>query len=1324
MVVSRRLISLGLPVLVGVMLYACAGPKGGNVGTMETVTDPGDLVSGKILQLPEGVVKLSEFKVPAGAWVYGAGFDKTIVDAEGKDVAFIIDGVGERDDDFTIIGGLTIRNAGSAGIRVSNAHDVYIHDVRITGPVVGISVSDSGLVDISLCVIDGGNAGISMKNVTDSVVVNNTIARLGSACLGLSDVMDTVVFNNIFADTSTAVIVSGKRDGLVIDYNLHACFAAGKIDGQIARPWLATWKTVSGYDKHSVATGVVFADPDNGDFTPVSMLSWQPGVSTVSRWGVAELAGRDAPKRGIVGKRFDDEDDYTGRVGLGAYHVPINKSAYATDGKFTIQSDEGTKSAGVFTPDGKLVRYLFHDLPLPAGTYDFHLAGQTQLGEAIPAGQYEVRVVEADLGVEYRGFLGSLGSGNTPLDANSLSLVDVAWGSDGQLLLCNSWSEKAMNLVKMDLSTGKGQWAFKGSEFSVGVASDGKGTAYIIRRTSHWSEPINFQVSRVDETDGKPILDEQKNTGATFEGLTKSVNLSSVAFLNGRLYIGDPDANQVLVVDVATMKPLPSISFSSQAGGTRSVTADTKRNLLWAVNNAHIVFAFTPDGTVKHEYSFDGEETDARTLAVAVAGDLLAVADAATGKVSIHDITDPDKAVLKRQIGTGDGPYGPWQADRFIFQAGHNGETLDCHLALKPDGTVAVLGPVFGHLGVFDPAGKPIYHALAHFGNSPVLPHWKTDTKLIIEVSGRMSFWIDTEKQTSGMDAYWGIPKSAVEMVGAFESDGKRFGVFRYQPIGVPRPSGIVICRVEGYTYVPVSLYLPVVGEEKTVWRVHHDLRVDETGETIASDEGTEVAFERVPLSRWISVTAAGDIISTGSVQLGMRWKFTGLDAKGVPQYEVGPDLNLKWSGPELTSPYFFDKKNPIRQSETLEMPGDQGTAACLVFTDTLQTMGFSNSGATDLARFAPDGTLLWLRPMNELAPVLGLKPLGTHLMTSYGHEAWWMLLTNDGLNIGSFGTPAEWNWEGYWLDHPDHTNAFIGKDGRTHIIAGDYMITMTHWLVVTGEETIKHSKFPLTIGADKAKQLASRAVQAYQPTPKSPPPQITIKKLDKPLTMDGDLTKWRRAVPTPQVLVTHDTGMGITSPMDQSAVIRVGWHGTSLYFQLLVFDDVIAEHQTPDKFYKQDGFQMTFNGFQEGGFAFSGATLGDGTEFLFRNRFFLANFNLALDPKHAPRKYFVLDNAKDVTERKYIESIYGVDLSECKVRVYEFAIPIDETSYADDPETLSKMQPFQSGLKFWIGFMLNDVDTIGSDEQPFAVWPSTYFMFATPDKGAIAVLE
>ena len=1291
------------------------------------VTDPAELTADHVLQLPEGVIKLSEFSVPKGAVVIGKGFDKTIVDAEGKDVAFVVDGVSGVE-----ISNLTIRNAGSAGIRVNNASNVSIVRVRVTGPVVGIGVSDSSKVYITSCIISHGNAGISFKNVSGSTVRNNTIARLGSTCMGLSDVTDTVVFNNIFADASTALVVSGQRTGLVIDYNLHACFAAGKIDSQLARAYLPPWQTVSGFDQHSVATGVVFKDPDNGNFTPISMLSWQPGVATTSRWGIQALAGREAATWDITVKsRFWRADDDGVRVDLGAIVVPRNEKTYAADGQFTILSDAGTKSAGVFTKDGRLIRYLFHDLPLAKGTYDFHLPGQTQLGAAIPAGEYEVRVVEANIDVEYRGFTGNLGAGNTVLDSNSLHLSYIGWSGDGQLLLGNDWSEKAMNLVKVDPATGKGLWGFKGSSGQFGVTADGKGTVYLIRRTSDWSKPANFQITRLDEKTGQPILDEHNNAGATFDDLTKSIRIGGAAFLNGVIYICDPDANQLLAIDVATMKALPPVELPNLDGN--SIAADAKRGLLWTVaKHRDGVIAIKPDGTIEHRHLLVKN-----ALAVAVAGDQLAVADANSGKVFIYDISDPAKPVQKRQIGTGDGPYGPWQADRFTFQVGLYNQTPYARLAMKPDGSLAVMGPAFGQLSVFDAKGKPVYHAMGTFGNGPTLPNWNghaptgvtTDRVVFFENSGQMSYWVDTAKNTTGMDAFWGIPptcRNIGDLIGAFESDGKRFGVFRYKAPADGR-TGVMVCRYDGYVAVPVSLYLQAGGGDGG-WVVRHD----PSGKGVIdpnSKDGTPIAFPGQPLMRWMVTNPSGDIFTIGTMsppQLAMRWKFKGLDDKGVPIYDVGPDLALKRKDQAITNPYDFDKTTGISQSDTWEMPDGQGTAVGAVISDTIQGTGFSNSGGTDLARFAPDGELLWFRPMNEVAPVYGAKPLGKYMMTTYGHEAWWMMVTNDGLGMGQFGTPAAYNWCGAWIDHPDTPIAFIGKDGRTHLITGDYFNTMVHWMTLTGEDTVKHAAYPLTIDDAKAAQLAARPKQPYQPTAKPQPSEVIVKKLDKPLPMDGDLAKWRTAVPAPQILVTPATATGgINSPTDLSAVIRIAYHGDTLFFQLLVFDDVIAQHQPWNKFHQQDSFQMTFNGFLQG-FAFSGATLADGTEFLFRNRFFLTKMDLWLDKDLAPRKYRVLDNARDVTERKYIESIYGEDMSACKVRLYEFAIPVNEKTYSYDgvvDPALERMK-MKSGLKFWIGFMLNDVDTIGVDAQPYAVWPSTYGMFATEDKGATAVLE
>jgi hypothetical protein len=95
-----------------------------------------------------------------------------------------------------------------------------------------------------------------------------------------------------------------------------------------------------------------------------------------------------------------------------------------------------------------------------------------------------------------------------------------------------------------------------------------------------------------------------------------------------------------------------------------------------------------------------------------------------------------------------------------------------------------------------------------------------------------------------------------------------------------------------------------------------------------------------------------------------------------------------------------------------------------------------------------------------------------------------------------------------------------------------------------------------------------------------------------------------------------------------------------------------------------------------------------------------------------------VLDNAKDVEERKLIEDSYGVDLSGSKVIVTEFKIPM---SYAWDGKAPVAMK---SGTGFWMGWFIDDNDTPGLDEQKAYPWPVTFAAFGNADQGAWATLE
>jgi hypothetical protein len=98
-----------------------------------------------------------------------------------------------------------------------------------------------------------------------------------------------------------------------------------------------------------------------------------------------------------------------------------------------------------------------------------------------------------------------------------------------------------------------------------------------------------------------------------------------------------------------------------------------------------------------------------------------------------------------------------------------------------------------------------------------------------------------------------------------------------------------------------------------------------------------------------------------------------------------------------------------------------------------------------------------------------------------------------------------------------------------------------------------------------------------------------------------------------------------------------------------------------------------------------------------------------------------VLEDARDVPERRLIESIYGVDMARSPVIVTECKLPIDATSYKDSVKDLFPLKP---GQTFRLGVLINDNDNPGTDVQNYLVWPATYGNFNPVDDMAIAVLE
>jgi hypothetical protein len=312
------------------------------------------------------------------------------------------------------------------------------------------------------------------------------------------------------------------------------------------------------------------------------------------------------------------------------------------------------------------------------------------------------------------------------------------------------------------------------------------------------------------------------------------------------------------------------------------------------------------------------------------------------------------------------------------------------------------------------------------------------------------------------------------------------------------------------------------------------------------------------------------------------------------------------------------------------------------------------------------------------------------------------------------FGEAPELFFVGYWVS-PANFAMFKMPDNKIHFLIGDHASTKIPWYRLDKQASLKKTKESFRLSVERAKELAALDWKYARPVAGPPQPTITIPRLAQPLPIDGDLEKWRKTGIAP--IVVRPT----SSPADSSGLIRLAYEGQNLYFQILQFDDVVTFHQK-DSAYQQDAVELAINGTFPNGFQFTVFKNVEGKERIWRHRFMQNKIPPRdLDPAHAPRVIRVLDNAEAVTEREILEGLYGVDLSQAKVIVTEFKLPMDKETWAQAESDIAELGP---GKTFWIGFFLDDNDDPYTDVQGLSQWPATFGMFSPKEDGALAVCE
>lgn len=1278
--------------------------------------------AGTTISLPAGEFTIGDVSIPAGVHVRGAGCDKTVLNAAAFKTGLIIrNGAGAE------VADLAVRNARETGVLVSQAAKVTLSRLKVIGNLTGLLLDKVTQGRFENLVVAKNRTGASLAGTGTSTLVNCSFVDNISIALTIAHANHIAVFNSLFVNSPTAVYLTKDNTELALDYNFYLASFIGKFEGEATRTTLPGWQRVSGQDAHSLSMPLEFADPDKDDYHPTSRLFWAPALATTSDWGAAKVLEFAAPAGDIEGTKRN------GDVDLGAYEVafPTDRKP---DGTFTITAADGVKSAGLYTADGVNVAMFFQNKPLRPGRHTFWLPSRDNQNRPLPAGQYEVRVVESQLSNAYLGLAGNFGRTSNRLDNCSWAEEMFAFDAQDRLYIAQNSFENGMGVRAFDTAYTTPRWMMPGGGGTVGVATDAR-DLYYLQRTG--ARKFNLRKINLESGVMEPIAPGAPNR--IFTALF-SDQVSGMAQLDDRLFVADAGKGKVFTTPAAD----PTFATSFDVPGAASITADAKTHVLWVIAAGGKLLALDPaTGAVKATAT---PVAGARNISAN--NGRLAILSTTTGKIHLFDSSAPANLRPMRTIGTGDGPYGPQQPDRFWFQ---NTPNLKTHVALNSKGEVAVVDAVRVSFWAADGTLKKQglgfwgqHNYLGKFAGSDDVRIWGMDSNYCIKMDSKNKRWLPDNRWQMPPYEYSGRSARAY-----FSTGGKNFGVFVVD-VGDPgkTPDGkfllagftpqqrimaLLVVRYEAKAAVPVSLYY-TDSAKKTLVETHddnHDGMIDslDTAQEIRRADATAAA---IPWDRYGGLPRAnGDLVFTNSPaanSIGSLFKMMGLDAGG--NYPV-----YAWASPEMIlctvdgktanfiSPYDYKSTEQANHAVQIADMSDGGYASSMALRTSGGT-GLANGAGTDIAGFGKDGRLRWIFKLNTVQGSEGVQSIPEYkmVMGMTSTTCDYMVMDEDGLGLGALAMPREAHWMGMWSDHAQQQQTWVGNDGRPYYILGDYSVNGFHWFEITGTEKTKRQRVPVQLDAATAALLAVLPGRTQEKLPVPPTTKVTIRRLEKPFTMDGDMKKWRDAGIAPAALVTPETGTAdITGPQDCSAIIRLAYQGSDLYVQTIVFDNVVTFHQPLSQMYQQDGIEMGLNSFMQG-FKYNIAITTDHGPTVFRNRFVVGALDRIYSNEEVPRSIKVLDNAQAVAERQFIEAIYGVDLSQSKVIVTEFKLPLTaEVGLAGDPGTIPAVAP---GKSFWIGFFINDNDMPGGDVQKFLAWPATYGTFNVKEAGALATFE
>lgn len=871
------------------------------------------------------------------------------------------------------------------------------------------------------------------------------------------------------------------------------------------------WFAAAGQDRHSVFLLPPFADPEQGDLRILPQVGWGGGLPGLHAGGTLEpdvVLDRD-------GKPFRVRE---GVRCVGAYDFPDPQPANGWTrlaATLDAKPDE-RQSAGVYAPDGKLVRMLVAD---QCGVRELWWDGLDDEGQPVAAGPYQVRASAHDVRLLDDGSMGDNGNPAGTFHCDNPIRI-VAW-PDGSFVVATIYDEAGIPL-RYHAASGQSYGGVNLAEKNIWaiaaaapgsrelIAGNGKALVRIV--------PPGERVRMANGAEGYPVLADGETLGKKPDGKGDYAP-AGLAVAGGVAYVSLPGKNVIRAIDLATGAkkadlPLPGVPADLDADG---------EGKLWVLVGTEALRLEPAGGQVLAKVA-TGLPTP---VFLAVGANRLAAIDQAASRVAVFALpAGKPVRVLGRER-----PNGQWlpvsgDVLRGIRDAAFTteGNLLLCEAArvrlIVPETAQVLMTAESNFMDVAVPHPLKPEYVYCHNGTA-------------FRVDPASGAWERIAEPPP--DADFGSVSTNVVL------GGKPF---------------VVACNV-GYRVEQI-----VNGEKKpgAVCRIVF-LDVSEPARPrIAGllDRPTMWAYATITFTKDGHLVFPGP---TGGEGYGLCFNvipFTGLDAQGAPAYDVAA---ARLVGPQKDP-------SPRKMGHNSGFAADPGTDDLYYMAVTAnrnKMVPAWGASATGLGRSAADGTPLWFSPSSggnytSMDVVRDGRGVWAFAGKDFGGQV--DVYDSDGLRV----TTSNWGWPTNWtsgfVDLRFAVQGYLRPDGRPGLYVEDDNIGRFGRLRLDGAATYRKSTASInwTGGAPSPAATAPDADQVA--TAKAVQPPLPLRKVAS-LPVDGDWGAWEKAGVVPQILALPTVTFGRSWPDDLFQTFRAGTgigalahDGQNLYAYFLVTDD------------------------------------------------------------------------------------------------------------------------------------------------------------------------